>query len=650
MKTKRIFCKVFLEGLQVEFNSIHIQEQAGEPPQATISFPAESAALTILPKTVTHVFYMDDNNNSVLIFQGELAGSGISFTSDKRSIQLTFTGMTQNWKTNVILPMDLKVRTMASSGLYAQIVQNPDPTASSEVLADLIQFKNITGTHPLDDVLKRLTPTVGDPDTLSEILVDVLKLFGTDYNGVYWNAVSTAFKFDNMIAIDGLGKETWTPIKKIEKLLVTRAVMDYIRGQAQGTPAGVTIDRLLLLLLDAFGFCWSEIAAPSYVGGKRAHILIKPKTHFFPPMKHNLVVDDNIVQLNFTRSFDEEPTRLLGQTVPFYLSADELNTTIIGVVVPNNVRLLDAIPKNVEGAEYETLKMFGLSKEEQCRGVIVHEYQDDSFIENAYLVAINTDPATGQVNMATNMTIADRIAAAKKFAGEVQDPPNLSAMQNTEIYHMNIASTMYYDKRHAERTVQVNSPYSPYRMVDFPGVIISKYFPTGIAGLVGNLQSVSATISADGEAEQTLLFSHCRFVRTSKTDPDAPPESSYGFLDDDMSEPIPWYADYVDQEHINKFYEQFTGDPQSAVMTGGSVARAINAIKKALPNDNEATTLKRTSRPLVPESVIRGIFPNPFKHPESVRKLGADRVTTMEAKPFVKERIDRVVKVFDIVS
>jgi len=647
MKTKRIFCKVYLEGLQVEFNSVQIQEQTGQPPQATISFPADSAALTILPKTVAHVFYTDDSGNSVLIFQGELAGSGISFTSDKRSIQLTFTGMTQNWKTNIIIPIDLKIRTMASKALYAQIAPDiEDPTKGS---ATTIQFKNITGTSPLDDILKRLTPIAGAlPDTLPNILADILKLFGTKYDGVYWGAVARAFKLDNMIAIDGFGNEDWGPIKKIQKLLVTKAVMDYIRGQAQGTPAGIEIDRLLVTILDAFGFCYSEISAPSYVKGKRAHILVKPKTHFFPPMKHNLVVDDNIVQLNFTRFFDNEPTRLLGQTVPFYLSADELNTTIIGVVVPNNVRLLDGIPKAVESpGAYKDLKMFGLSKEEQCKGVIVTEYQDDSFIENAYLVAINTDSA-GTVTIPANQTFQERMDMANRFAAhaEFPDPP----MENTETYHMNIASTMFYDKRHAERTVQVNSPYSPYRMVDFPGVIISKYFPAGIAGLVGNLQTVSSIITADGEASQTLLFSHCRFVRTSTTDPNAPPESSYGFLDDDMAQPVPWYTDYTTQETINIFYAQFTGDPQSAVMTGGSVARAINAIKKALPNDNEATTLKRTSRPLVPESVIRSIFPNPFKHPESVRKLGADRVTTMEAKPFVKERIDRVVKVFDIVS
>ena len=39
MRTKAIKTKVFLEGLEVEFNSVQINETRNEPPSATVSFP-----------------------------------------------------------------------------------------------------------------------------------------------------------------------------------------------------------------------------------------------------------------------------------------------------------------------------------------------------------------------------------------------------------------------------------------------------------------------------------------------------------------------------------------------------------------------------------------------------------------------------------
>jgi hypothetical protein len=646
MRTKNIVCKVYLEGVNVSFNSIQIAEQVGAPPRAVVSFPADSAALTLLPKTVIHIYYEDDIGIDRLIFMGELAGSGISFTPDKRAINLTFTAFSQNWYTNVILPMDLKVRTMASNALYVQVNQ-----AGDKAEASTLKFTDLKGLGFLDEILSKLE---NGGDTLPTIIQKLVNTFGEGFEGVYWQAVAKAFGFNSMVAIDGVGKPATWPIRKIQELLITVAVMQHIKGLAQGVSAGTDIHTLFSTILESCGFCYSEVAAPTDLGNTRAHILVKPKTHFFPPIRHNVVIDDEIVQLSFTRDFDREPTRLVGQTVPFFLPTNDINTTIVSVVVPNNVRLAQALegdkPLNsteVSNDQFKNLKMFGLSREEQCRGVVLSEHQDTSFIENSYLIALMKD--AGENSDYDSLSDEKRKEVNGKFGDYVTGG---GQMNESETYHMNIATTMYYDKRHQARTIQVNSPYSPYRMVDFPGVIISKYFPSNVPGIVGNLDSVSSVISADGEASQTLVYSHCRFVDANVSGT----SDFYGFLDDDMGNPVPWYAEYVTQGNINSFYEQFTGQKNSAVIAQGgkaatAVYRAVQDIKaevnKPENQRNRAEFIRRkTSRPLVTRPMIQKLFPN-----TSVRKLASEKnspVTSITPAPYLEERRKRVYAVFKV--
>lgn len=859
MISKRISCIVYLEGIKVNFNSIQITESMEGPPSAVVSFPAESAALTALPKTIIHVFYRDawdPTSMDVLIFMGELSAAGISFSGDKRSINLTFLGIGNNFNTNILIPIDVKINTMLDRALYCQITPNlgggpknktteestapvttdpttavsnilaagslgslttanssqafrmvstPAPTSTTttkklkypsaldipwddikgfiayhessngalkininndagkshdsglyqindihlkpvnkkelmrididkvfdafniganapldskrsalidndalceavakviykykgirawssryKVLKDyldahketlsesikiqlntiilagpdipkltnttVINFMNFSGLGILDGLLDKIAT-----NDLSTVLGMLFTTFTTAYPGVYWGMLSKAFQIQNMIQID-----SHSGIKEIEKLFRVTAVLEHLKKLTQGVPANQPISNILMTILSAIGFEFSEIAAPTYTNGKRIHIMVKPQTRFFPPVKHNLVVDDNIAQLNFSRSFDSEPTRLVGETPPFYLTNDDgLTKAILAVVVPQNVMLNEGVKTNIETKEdYDAIKMFGLNLEEQCRGAVVSRYQDTTGLEEAYLLATKpTDEDTTKDEDKKQKAASAAFKNGSYFTTLLRGDGTSEQISGVQAYHMNVASTQFYNRRHSARTVQVNTPYSPYRLVGFPGVIISKYLPVGTPGIVGTVASISSAISADGNASQTVVFTHCRLLDESPA-----LKSSLGFMDDAPARAIPWYTGYVEQGTLDDFYAQFTGVKDSAVIDpaitgaeGESITSAVMKIKEEMnqvlasgsTQTLEEYLLRKTYRPLVTKNIIDAVYPSSDFEVRTLQDTPKVSYNPDEIYPYVFERRDRVLKAFNTVA
>ena len=667
MITKDIHISVHLEGIPVEFNAVQIDERSGTSPSAIISFPADSAVLTILPKTIAHIFYRDEAGQDVLIFMGELGGSGIVFTSDKRVIQLTFRGITQNWQTNVIIPEDLKIRNLAAPAMYAQVTMQRENQKDKAEESNFL-FLGIQGASPLDPIFEKLVDKKagnGMPEQkgarLFTVLEDLMDYFSINYEGIYWNMLSNSLYFHNMLVVD-----RHVGMLEIEKVVKNQSVIDHIKSQSKTMDGATSVATFLKNIFSYVGLDYTELAAPTQLGrdygSNRAHILVEPQTHYFPPLIHNLVTDDNITQLNFSRNFDVEPTRIIAQTVPFELNNNsELNHMVIGTLIPANVRVLQGVNPVIKDKEsYDRLRMFGLTTEEQCRGVLVGEFHDNTGIENAYLNAVVLD------NKIKNDTAEDRADIGKKLLTNIVGVDPNSLLNETANYHANIGSIQYYDMRHASRTLTIQSPYSPYRMAGFPGVLISKYLPKSTPGMIGFLEAVSSTISADGSASQSLSFTHCRLV----SDPtNSEPTVALGFLDDNTENLIPWYKGYIGTSTINTFYAQFTGRTDSAIVFDPPLAAnqegldPATAIFKRVAQlrdqliapgiDMNSKILALTRRPLVTKGTIEKIYPKNYR-----RKLinpGDSRYPIIsyeqnERGVYIKERQDRVNAAFKLAA
>jgi hypothetical protein len=235
-----------------------------------------------------------------------------------------------------------------------------------------------------------------------------------------------------------------------------------------------------------------------------------------------------------------------------------------------------------------------------------------------------------------------------------------------------MATIAYLDQRHEARSAVVMTPYNPYRLVGYPGIILTKYFAT----LVGTLSSTDTQISADGSAVQTLTFTHIRAYNINLIDskgntlpidtsnPDNlhlyKPSSTFSFMDDNFASAPPWYKDFTGSTALlDKFFLAATGISDASVFTRFKIDNFNTAAAELKKKYLEAQLLgtessfirKTTMRMLATLDDVMATWNT------KLRELQTDPVwsgtpnkDTILATPWIKQRRKRVLEVFDIVG
>ena len=665
MRTKRVKCKVLLEGVDVSFNSISISESKNNPPVATISFPANTTVVQVLPKTICHVFWLDDggiddskaenfaegqgfNATYRLIFQGELSSYSIAYASSKREISLSFSGFTQNWHNYKVLPMDVSIPNSLTQSFMC--VNYPDPNKPNAAAWQKIIFDKVSST-PLSNIAKAIQNNTLLSHALSAILEAIAE------PGVYLAAMHTAFKILNQLYIYN------DPSKAIDKIVQVQSVNQFIQNQIQVIDGESSVADTLTKLLDSFGYDFVELAAPAYVDGQIRRIFFKPKTDLFAPPLCNTVFDDDIIDLSFQRNIDQEPTRMLSQTLPSFLTGDDgLNAAIMSTVVPQGV-ILGSVTSNSKSEHQQNENILGLTMEEQCRGIVPSSNYDSTGIEFAYFLQ-----AAQQAAASVGNTIKDPenyqeeigkmgheavTRMAQKYDSLNDNEPSDEA-KKLHAYQVNMAMTAYLDQKHAARVAYVDTPYTPYRLVGFPSLILTKYFLT----LVGNIETIDSTISADGTASQHLTLSHVRTYNIDAVDaggkvvpnPIITPQPD--IVEDSFSNPPIWYEGFY--SNYAKFYKEVTGNPDSSII-GHYKNLGFNASASRLKAAYVHSQLTGTAHAFITKIISRKIPSfNDWKQDWNnklrvIKKgdIGKGTANVLWAIPWIKQRHDRVKEIFN---
>lgn len=656
MRTKLISCRVYLEGQEVLFNAIQLSEIRGRPPIANISFPADSHALHLLPKTVCHIFWLDDGDGEgteggayKLIFIGELSGHSIMFDNAKRDIQLQFNGLTQNWLNSYVIPLDISLETIQKHLLMCIDFPKTDPEkggTSSDWRQYDYTFNPQTGTGftPFELLVNRLTD---DKQNLGLTLVDMIKAFSDQT--IYLKMISNAHNIYGMIhGYDSLS------IRGTMKIQSVAAMLGAIGNQVRGTN---TLHETLQQVMDMMGYEFCELSAPSVVDNQLKKIFLRPKCDFFTPVKCNVVFDDDIQHLQFNRDIDREPTRLINTTYPFFMAEDSgLLQVAISTIVPHNVVLGNAIKEKMENNN-----ILGLTEEEQCRGVVVATRQDMSGLENSYIMQAMKKIGVEGKNVAE---VADKLKQEQNkkvtaaFKSEIYGPTQDEEVTKLHEYHMRMAQIDFADQRHAARVCSVSTPYNPYRLIGCPGMILTKYF----SALVGTLDRIDNYISADGTAIQNLNFSHVRVYHLPKPKTVAGPTTAelnnftleptadFGFMDDSFADAPEWYKDFTPGTKLETFYRSMTGMSHAAVFNGtdnrtfGNAASELYSTFETQSNGYKWVN-DYTKRELPTLAQYKNYVPE-----QAERSLSHATVTGLAVGMFVSARIHRVKDVFDYIG
>ena len=498
MKTQSVELKLYLEGVPVNFISINIQEQAGAAPIAVINLPPQAEFSRLMAKTLAHVFYkmkppQVEEEDYYLIFEGELTTVNFGRSQSGAGCQLTFVGLTNNWKNTYKGIVDFSMDQFMM-GQFLLIGASADATESKKYQIHEKKPKP-SGKHYANFLISTFPGT-----NITARLKQSIEIFtkGDDEQALDKTFKSLINDLSNSNPYYGMIHD----ILRIPERMITfnnTKALTTMRGEVVGEIILKSIDRLSNLvdgsqivatLLNKIEYSYLEPAAPTKdENGYPRSIMFAPQTIFFMPLRCNTIFPDQILQSGYSHDYSNEITRLVTSTPPISLTASKSASAF--TMQPKFI----APQRDFFEADYEGQKTpaVGMMWEEKLRGINPHSYTFND-AQLAYSSFWNT---YAKKNDKGNWT--DDQATYKIFF----DHFRTSQLGN---YNQAINMWQYLKKKYSVRTFSVITTYTPHRLVGFPGLVIDKELPA----VVGKIISINSNLDAKGNGTSTVQFAYPR--------------------------------------------------------------------------------------------------------------------------------------------
>ena len=632
MKATYVNCKLYLEGIQVPFDSISIIETQHSPSIAQISFPANAGVLNLRAKTQVAVFYLIDGVY-YLIFQGELKDVGFTRTHSQRTVSVGAVGYSDNLNYVYKQKVSMSLANLVMGNFLVLNTPGHKEASSIDYLANVDQ-QNITMSDfqglDLISTLHRILTDLGQSDDIEA----AFKMFFSDLEkfNPYFSYVYNNQKFAGRL----LGFKNSKALDILRKQQTLKWVLNQFEYLADTATAKMVVDKWLQFL----NYELVEIAAPTLgTDGAPKSFIFKPSTEFLAPIKPNVIFPDQVS--NISARFDKlsTPTRLAATTRSLILENGPSTAFDLNLVY---------VAPNVEYNTDESKLSIKLTQEEKIRGIVPLTFQYDS-IERAYieLNGAPPDPSTDSIDYLSEKNLA----AAQ---GKTPEYPMTD-------YARKIIDYRFFLERYKRRNLSFQTDYSPYRLVGFPMVYIDDVLPA----IVGTIETIQHTIHAGGRATSSIKVSYPRIHWTE----DFPTEFS---ANEDSAPKFPeWFdesysAASIGSEHYSGVTDgildrpnetsdgsilDYASDTNVAVDDATLLGSAIKNLKDrwaSLPDNlKQNFAVNVTKRNLISEEqywmfLTGETFPDRAKHYISSEEITLESIATINNKPFIEERAARV--------
>jgi hypothetical protein len=499
-------------------------------------------------------------------------------------------------------------------------------------------FKDL-GSMPL------ITPTIVSSNFLAETIKLMLKSF--NYQGRYFRNISKFIGLteDNIFI---------TQSDTIESLISSVSLRQNIARLSTDITVETTMEDMMRKVLNCFGYTFYYFAAPTYINGKMYIAGIGPDTSSFSPILCNAVFEDEISVLQGGRNFNTEPTRLIYYSNPLGIAdKGSLFSLLRAVAVPPGILNTSMAEVDLANAE-----LFKLTEEEKCRGIYKATVSRDtsplslleySYFSEAYDPSNSPDVKVLDTVLGGNPKLAENLGA--NLRKEKTPRVGVTTDDRLQAYNYYIAYNEFYKQRHINRTVTIVTPYSPYRLVGLPGLILTKEFPA----IVGVLSQIQTTLSADGNNSQSLVFTSCRFQNVDSFD------EAFGFMDDKYKDVIPWFSDFKYDSVGSNLYKNLMGNSTSSLFDWQTIMGGINTsnthdlftaaiktLRASYQSSNKFEFITSiTKRELMPKEIFDQTWKQSAQR-SFKNELPTTAVETESAAvtPYVTERYNRVVSIF----
>lgn len=314
----------------------------------------------------------------------------------------------------------------------------------------------------------------------------------------------------------------------------------------------------------------------------------------------------------------------------------------------------------------ENLRIFDLSKEEKLRGVIPDVYSDDSGIEYAFLLDALNKKQPGGKTYATYTDFVNDDSATKVTDSHEAVLAELNNKKTKEDalsrYYSELADYTYREHRRKSRVLNLQTDYSPYRVCGYTGTVFIK----DIGTMVGVLSSISSRINSNGEATQSLNFTHMAILSSDNS-----LATTSDYLDH-YTDGLPGYLSEFTVDKVGKnVYTYVSGRNNASLfeyatkvlknpIEGYELTPGIETVDSAIIVGanydliTDAQTLEKfvhklTWRNLATYGELMAVLKNTEKG--FTPRPAAETVTFKNApRPFVKERQDVIMKIFKAVQ
>ena len=479
--------ELYLEGIKIPFSSVTIHESESAPPSLSIRLPAKSGALKILAKTVVHLYGPAPNpftgiKEKILLFEGEVSGFGYDTTSNSSSISLRCQSLLASiykakaWPNDAIVLNSFR---SAAGDTQAFILKDVDTVAAQTINKNVDETKalentvsTVTNSENLsnlfgftDMLLKQLSEdSPAEAGDFQQFLNSIFKYF--ELRDTSFGVNSRSYKLmDSVVAFPNPNPASAFQLSLLREI-VNRSDFEPTNRQLyliQGIMKLLTTIHYKVIMPSTFT---SVPQSFSDNGGKIGplRMLLLPKMDNAPPALCNVFFDEQIKSVGYSRDIDREPTRVIG-SMEFNLPGinkdggkEQLYSPY--TVIPS-VTALDGGYTNY-------------TAEEMYRGIHSEILQ----VPGYFITALENELITKE---------------------------DLKPGQDTYKLITEFTTREYLKRRFSGRQLSVSCEWSPYRMIGFPGVVLTKDL-----SITAIISSITTTIDSKGSISSSIAFNNPR--------------------------------------------------------------------------------------------------------------------------------------------
>lgn len=528
---ERVRIKCYLEGIEIPIGSIQFSWSIGSGVRAMIGIPPVPSALELTPKTIVHLTWVDpydEAQKELCIYEGEYLGYEYIKEATTRRFVLHAMDLTNNLDALRLVMMD---KESDVSTVFSHLIGGLEKNN-----ADILIFENpvMSGQQSSLSYVEREMITAPKSDPIGGFIRKLMDR-GISLNKFYQQR-------NKKIQFDKKWMAKYVDPKRMSKFITSRQLAKSIDQRIHKTAGSFTSVRNIIgALASVLKYQLISIPSATYKNNRLNSMILYNENYYYPPPTCNVIYASRSSQVNFSRSFGMEPTRLISKNKDMLFVAprefyDKMKDTMEYLAEKDRSPLVTSAASASDP--------IGLVKKQKER----EEYASNSPWEGEPMVSEEfTGPVLGE---GTNVPLSTLMMYPR--TGE----KNIGALGQHYLQYD------FFRQKYGSRTCNIVMDFNPYIAVGFPAAYIDK---TGVYTL-GYIEGASHIVDSNGILSTQVAMRYARQYSRSSTLGD--------WRSQEPGPPVWFGEEDLNVQDINRFYWESLGCGSILEPTGEEVAES----------------------------------------------------------------------------